>query len=104
MKILQSKYYTPRKILTSDGNNSPYPIELVDDVKRYNSKYNPFESLLDDLFPGIYVGDAEMVILKEKLKDFERCTDFNTVAYSQKTIGFTNVKPVFFTQNMRFFY
>lgn len=84
MKILQSKYYTPRKILTSDGNNSPYPIELVDDVKRYNSKYNPFESLLDDLFPGIYVGDAEMVILKEKLKDFERCTDFNTVAYSQK--------------------
>ncbi|WP_019520520.1 AAA family ATPase [Faucicola boevrei] len=84
MKILESKYYQPRKILTSDDNNSPYPIELVDDIRRYNSKYNPFESLLDDLFPGIHVGNFEMVILKEKLKDFERCTDFHTLAYSHK--------------------
>lgn len=84
MKILQSKYYTPRKILTSDDSNSPYPIALSDDLTRYNSKYNPFESLLDDLFPGIHVGNAEMVILKEKLKDFEKCTDFHTVGYSHK--------------------
>lgn len=84
MKILQSKYYSPRKILTSDDSNSPYPIALVDDVKRYHSKYNPFECLLDDLFPGIHVGSYEMVILKEKLADFEKCTDFHTVGYSQK--------------------
>lgn len=83
MKILQSHYFTPRKVLCADSE-SPYPVQLVVDNDEYASKYNPFESLLDDLFPGIHVGNHDMVIRKEQLKDFERCTDFYTIAYSHK--------------------
>lgn len=83
MKILQSRFYSPRKLLCA-SDSAPYEIFLQDDYQRYYSKYNPFESLLDDLLPGVYVGNHELVIRKEQLKDFERCTDFHTVAYSHK--------------------
>ncbi len=83
MKILQSRFYRPRKILCA-SDSSPYELFLNDDYQRYSSKYNPFEALLDDMLPGIYVGNHDLVIRKEQLKDFERCTDFHTVAYSHK--------------------
>ena len=83
MKILHSPYYQPRKVLCA-STEAPYAVQLVEDSVQYASKYNPFESLLDDTFPGVHVGNHDMVICKEQLKDFERCTDFATVAYSHK--------------------
>ena len=83
MKILQSPYYQPRKLLSA-SSEPPYTVQLIEDNLQYASKYNPFESLLDDIFPGVHVGNHDMVIRKEQLKDFERCTDFTTVAYSHK--------------------
>ncbi|TGP48598.1 AAA family ATPase [bacterium M00.F.Ca.ET.230.01.1.1] len=83
MKILQSPYYQPRKLLSA-SSETPYTVQLIEDSLQYASKYNPFESLLDDIFPGVHVGNHDMVIRKEQLKDFERCTDFTTVAYSHK--------------------
>jgi hypothetical protein len=83
MKILQSPYYQPRKLLSA-SSEPPYSVQLIEDSLQYASKYNPFESLLDDIFPGVHVGNHDMVIRKEQLKDFERCTDFTTVAYSHK--------------------
>lgn len=83
MKILQSPYYQPRKLLSA-SSEPPYSVQLIEDNLQYASKYNPFESLLDDIFPGVHVGNHDMVIRKEQLKDFERCTDFTTVAYSHK--------------------
>ncbi len=83
MKILQSPYYQPRKLLSA-SSEPPYTVQLIEDNIQYASKYNPFESLLDDIFPGVHVGNHDMVIRKEQLKDFERCTDFTTVAYSHK--------------------
>ena len=85
MKILQSPYYQPRKLLSA-SSEPPYTVQLIEDSLQYASKYNPFESLLDDIFPGVHVGNHDMVIRKEQLKDFERCTDFTTVAYSHKAI------------------
>ena len=83
MKILQSPYYQSRKLLSA-SSEPPYTVQLIEDNIQYASKYNPFESLLDDIFPGVHVGNHDMVIRKEQLKDFERCTDFTTVAYSHK--------------------
>lgn len=83
MKILQSPYYQSRKLLSA-SSEPPYTVQLIEDNLQYASKYNPFESLLDDIFPGVHVGNHDMVIRKEQLKDFERCTDFTTVAYSHK--------------------
>lgn len=85
MKILQSPYYQSRKLLSA-SSEPPYTVQLIEDNLQYASKYNPFESLLDDIFPGVHVGNHDMVIRKEQLKDFERCTDFTTVAYSHKAI------------------
>ena len=83
MKILQTPYYQPRKVLCA-STEAPYAVQLIEDSVQYASKYNPFESLLDDTFPGVHVGNHDMVICKEQLKDFERCTDFATMAYSHK--------------------
>lgn len=64
MKILQSPYYQPRKLLSA-SSEPPYTVQLIEDNLQYASKYNPFESLLDDIFPGVHVGNHDMVIRKE---------------------------------------
>ena len=61
MKILQSPYYQPRKLLSA-SSEPPYTVQLIEDNLQYASKYNPFESLLDDIFPGVHVGNHDMVI------------------------------------------
>ena len=73
MKILQSPYYQPRKLLSA-SSEPPYTVQLIEDSLQYASKYNPFESLLDDIFPGVHVGNHDMVIRKEQLKDFGKST------------------------------
>lgn len=84
MQLLQSKYYQPRKVLCA-STDSPYPVQLVTDAEQYKNRSNPFECILDDCLPSVHLANHDMVISREKLKEFERCTDFHTVAYSHKT-------------------
>ena len=83
MKILQSRFFQPRKLLTITDDSPPLITELKDE-RQYLSKYNPFESLLDDILPGVYTGNASLVIAESRLSEFERCTDFHTVNYDMK--------------------
>lgn len=83
MKILQSRFYTPRKLLTTKGTGEE--VKVLADAQEYLSAYNPFESLLDDILPGVFVGNDKLVINERQLGDFERCTDFYTVEYDAKS-------------------
>jgi len=65
-------------------NDSPCLVTAQEDERQYMSKYNPFESLLDDILPGVYTGNASLVIPVHLLAEFERCTDFYTVNYDMK--------------------
>lgn len=83
MKILQSRFFKARRLLTLT-NDSPCLVTAQEDERQYMSKYNPFESLLDDILPGVYTGNASLVIPVHLLEEFERCTDFYTVNYDMK--------------------
>ncbi len=85
MKIMQSRFYKPRRLLGVTEDESPDLVTLVDDERTYSSRYNPFGSLLDDMLPGVYIGNSKLVISEERLSDFERCTDFYTVEYDTKS-------------------
>ncbi|CAM4112413.1 AAA family ATPase [Psychrobacter arenosus] len=83
MKILQSRFFKARRLLTLTSD-SPCLVTAQEDERQYLSKYNPFESLLDDILPGVYTGNASLVIPVDLLEEFERCTDFYTVNYDMK--------------------
>lgn len=83
MKILESKFYTPRRLLGLN-DDSPTQICLFDDQRYYRSKYNPFEALLDDALPGMYLSGGNLVLHKDRLSDFVRCVDFATVEYCRE--------------------
>ena len=57
-------------------------VTLFDDERYYRSKYNPFETLLDDSLPGIYLSSADLVLTEARLVDFVQCTDFTTLEYN----------------------
>lgn len=79
MKIMQSRFYKPRKLLSTKGNGEE--VKVVEDTEQYLSRYDPFEAILDDMLPGVYVGNDQLVISEQQLADFERCTDFYTMEY-----------------------
>ncbi|CEN54079.1 AAA family ATPase [Capnocytophaga canis] len=80
MKITESKYYRPIKILQLDSDER---IELFDkhSILSFN---NPFRTLLNSLMVSIYLADEDLVIHREKLKHFQKCTDYYTVEYASK--------------------
>lgn len=80
MEIKKSKYYKDIKLL---GLDSDEHIQLFDKHKLLSSS-TPFRSLLDDLLPSLYLYNDDLVIQKEKLKHFIKCTDFQTVEYAPK--------------------
>ncbi|MDO4230317.1 MAG: AAA family ATPase [Capnocytophaga sp.] len=80
MKIKDSKYYRSVKIIQTDDNDN---MELYDKYKLLTYS-NPFQTLLDDLMARIYLGREDLVIQKEKLKHFVKCTDYYTVDYATK--------------------
>ncbi len=85
MKIMQSRFYTPRQLLCVADDDSPELLTLLDDERAYSSRYSPFLSLLDDILPGVYLSNSKLVISESRLSDFERCTDFHTVEYDTKS-------------------
>lgn len=102
MKLLESAYYQPRQVLTA-SNNSPYPVQLLSDTQQYMNRSNPYESVLDDCLPSVHLGNHDMVISRETLKEFERCTDFHTIAYSHKNDRLYEHEGCFFHPKFRLF-
>ena len=80
MKIKESKYYHPVNILQLDSDDH---IDVYDKYRLLTFS-NPFRSLLDDLMAHIYLGSDDLVIQRDKLKHFEKCTDYYTVDYASK--------------------
>lgn len=65
-------------MLADDNNN----IVLKDKDSVLAENY-PFNGLLSDLLSNIYLDKYGLVIQKEKLRDFVKCTDFYTAEYSE---------------------
>ena len=83
MKLMQSRFYKPRKILSIEGDGAE--VKVIDDEYYYRSRSNPFESVLDNILSGIYLSNSELVISEHHLQDFARCTDFYPVKYNKNT-------------------
>jgi len=80
MKIKESKYYHPVNVLQVDSDDH---IELYDKYKLLTFT-NPYRGLLDDLMARIYFGGDDLVIHRDKLKHFVKCTDYYTFEYASK--------------------
>ena len=77
MKILESKYYREIKILGVNGDDE---LELFD-KNRYLTSKAPFRYLLSDLMCDIYLSNDDLIIQRDKLQHFIKCTDFYKVNY-----------------------
>lgn len=96
MKLLESKFYRPIQVFRElmDESHTISTHDFLDEVKH---KDEPYEHLLNRLMPSIYIGNAEMVIKKEQLADFQQCTDFHTVSYHEK-------KNIFYTHEACYYH
>ena len=80
MKIKESKYYHPVNLLQIDSDDH---VEVYDKYKLLTFS-NPYRCLLDDLMARIYIGGEDLVIQRDKLKHFVKCTDYYTREYASK--------------------
>lgn len=97
MKFLESKYYKPLQNIELEYLGEQRVMQAKDFIDEVKHKNNPYECLLDRLLANIYLGNDEMVIHREDLKDFQKCTDFHTVAYHAK-------KNMFYAQEACYFH
>ncbi|MDO4881547.1 MAG: AAA family ATPase [Capnocytophaga sp.] len=81
MKIQETKFYREIKLLGTDENDN---IQLVDKY-HYASKSRSFEKLLMDLLSNIYLYNDDLVIHRDKMKHFIKCTDFHSLEYAPKS-------------------
>lgn len=95
MKILESKYYRPRKIVTETYLDSQYQIELINFDAKLRATDTPFTELLNSLMPTLYLGD-NFVIKKEHLAKFVQCTDYHVVEFNKKTETFYHSELCYF--------
>lgn len=95
MKILQSKHYHPKKIFNEVYMDNQYQI-VAQDLERSTSTHdNPYYQLLSSILPSVDFHD--MVIKKDKLVDFVKCTDYHPVAFDKKN-------HVFYENEICYFY
>lgn len=80
MKIKESKYYHTVNLLQIDSDDH---VEVYDKYKLLTFS-NPYRCLLDDLMARIYIGGEDLVIQRDKLKHFVKCTDYYTIEYASK--------------------
>ena len=80
MKIKESKYYHPVNLLQIDSDDH---VEVYDKYKLLTFS-NPYRCLLADLMARIYIGGEDLVIQRDKLKHFVKCTDYYTIEYASK--------------------
>lgn len=90
MRILQSKYFRPRKIMTENYRDNQYFIEMKELEQEITSNNTPFQEVIDSLMPSINFSGDNIVIKKEHLNksDFVKCEDYHTVYYDSKSNTF----------------
>lgn len=96
MKILESTYFRPRKILTETYFNNQYQIEMRELDQQTRVYDEPYEELIRSLMPVVNLRGDDVVIKKEKLADFILCTDYNTVCFDPKMGKFYNREICYF--------
>lgn len=83
MKLLESKFYTPKNQLVA-SQEPPYDIFVSDLKDEAKNRSNPYEIVLDRLLASIYLNGDDMVVSTDKLADFTQCEDFHIIAYDVK--------------------
>lgn len=101
MKILQSKHYQPKQIFNQVYVDNQYQI-IAQDLDREVIPYeNPYFHLLNSLFPSVYFDD--MVMKKDKLVDFVKCTDYNPVGFDKSNRRFYEREVCYFYEKYQLF-
>ena len=99
MKIKESKYYHPINILQIDSDDH---VEVYDKYKLLTFS-NPYRCLLDDLMARIYIGKEDLVIKRDKLKHFVKCTDYYTIEYASKQNELYESEECYFQPDLEIF-
>lgn len=99
MKIKESKYYHPINILQIGSDDH---VEVYDKYKLLTFS-NPYRCLLDDLMARIYIGNEDLVIQRDKLKHFVKCTDYYTIEYASKQNELYESEECYFQPDLEIF-
>ena len=99
MKIKESKYYHPVNLLQIDSDDH---VEVYDKYKLLTFS-NPYRCLLDDLMARIYIGNEDLVIQRDKLKHFVKCTDYYTIEYASKQNELYESEECYFQPDLEIF-
>ena len=99
MKIKESKYYHPINILQIDSDDH---VEVYDKYKLLTFS-NPYRCLLDVLMARIYIGNEDLVIQRDKLKHFVKCTDYYTIEYASKQNELYESEECYFQPDLEIF-
>ena len=99
MKITESKYYVPHKIVRTDD----FSDQVIIDDQPWANRDDPYLTLLDFLLSSIRVREADLVIAQDKLVHFERCTDFTSLAYSAKKRHLYEVEQCYYHAELELF-
>lgn len=103
MKILESKYYRPRHILSERhrDNQSFIEIKALDDKLRATD--TPYSELIQSLMPCLnFYGDS-IVIKRSHLADFIQCQDYHVVGFNKHNNIFYQAELCFFHPSYEFF-
>lgn len=103
MKILQSQYFRPRKIMTENYRDNQYFIEVKELEQEITSNNTPFQELIDSVMPSINFNGDNIVIKKEHLSKFIKCEDYHTVYYDAKSNLFYEGELCYFYPEYEFF-
>ncbi|MDO4449606.1 MAG: AAA family ATPase [Moraxella sp.] len=101
MKILTSQYHRPRKIFNERYIDKQYQI-ISQDLEHITSTYdNPYYELLSSTLPSVDFSD--MVMKKDRLVDFVKCTDYHPVAFDKKNNHFYEREVCYFYEKFELF-
>ncbi|MDO4442173.1 MAG: AAA family ATPase [Moraxella sp.] len=85
MKILQSKHFRTRQIISESYINGNFQLQSQPVDEKINAENMPFEGLISSLMASVNFRGDNIVIKKELLKDFVQCTDYSTAQYNGAT-------------------
>lgn len=103
MKILQSKYYRPRRILTERHHDNQYIIEVTTLDEKVRATDTPYSELIQSSMACLnFYGDS-IVIKRESLKDFVQCQDYHVVNFNKNSNVFYQAELCFFHPEYEFF-
>lgn len=103
MKILQSPYYLPRRIVSERHINGMYQLQVQAVDERISASNNPFEELICNSMATVNLYGDNIVIKKESLADFVQCTDYSTAQYHAPTGVFYAGELCYFHPEYEFF-